>query len=235
MEEMKIGIAIPNWNRDDVLFESFANVYHDERVKQIVISDDASDINIFHSVREKCLSLPKVFLTRNLTNQDCFKNKRTAVSYSDCEWNILLDSDNSIDKTYLDILFSIPEWDEKTIYTPSFAMPHFDFRQYEGVTLTKENIAEYIDKPLLETCLNASNYFINKKEWLRVWDGSTDPVTSDSIWTIYNWLKEGNKLLIVPGLHYQHRVWKNSHYQNNVNRTPPGFHEEVLKKIRSLK
>lgn len=234
-DNRRISISIPTYNRDEVLFESFAKVYDDPRIAQISISDDASDMDIFHSVRQGCKPLGKIFLTRNLQNRDCFFNKKIAVEYSDQEWTILLDSDNSIYKNYLDVLFSIPEWDEKTIYTPSFAMPHFDFRQYEGSMLTKENISEYIDKPLLETCLNASNYFINRAEWLRVWNGDVDPVTSDSIYVCYNWLAAGNKIYITPGLHYNHRVWANSHYRENISRTPPGFHESILQKLRSLK
>lgn len=234
-DNRRISISIPTYNRDEVLFESFAKVYDDPRVAQISISDDASDIDIFHSVRQGCLPLSKVFLTRNLQNRDCFFNKKIAVEYSDQERTILLDSDNSIGKDYLDVLYAIPEWDNKTIYTPSFAAPHFDFRAYEGLTITKENVAEYIDKPLFETMLNASNYFINKNEWLRVWDSSIDPVTSDSVWVCLKWLQAGGKIFVTPELHYQHRVWPSSHYQTQNHRTPTGFHESILQQLRNMK
>jgi len=239
MDNRKISLCIPTYNRVDVLIESFSKVISDERVSDIFISDDASDIEIFQQVRSIVEVLNqthgnKITMSRNLSNQDCYFNKRTAVMGAKQPFCILLDSDNVIDTDYLDRLFEIAEWDASTIYTPEYAMPNFDFRAYAGLLITKKNVGEWIDKPMFETCLNAANYFVNKDNYLHNWDGSVNPVTSDSIFVCYNWLKSGKKIKIVQGLQYFHRVHSGSHYQNNVKRTPPGFHQSVLDKIKQL-
>lgn len=230
-----ISLCIPSYNRVSMTLESFSNVYHDERISEIVVVDDASDWGVFMELKEVLDDFPKVKLYRNLSNQDCYRNKATSIGFSTNKWCILLDSDNIIDADYLDKIFAIERWDERTIYTPEFAAPNFNFADYAGLLITEENVAQYIDRPLFETCLNAANYFVNKTEYLEVWDGSVDPVTSDSIFQCYNWLRAGNKIQIVPGLTYQHRVHPGSHYQNEKHRTPSGFHESVLNKIRGLK
>lgn len=242
MGNRKISISIPSWERVDVLIESFSNVLSDERVSQIHISDDASNLEIYKQIKSITDVLNsthnnKITLSRNLTNQDCFINKRNAVFGASEQWVILLDSDNRIDASYLDKLFGIEQWDESTIYTPCFAEPQFDFRNYAGITIIKENVSGLIDKPMFQTCLNAANYFVNRNQYLSldIWDKGIDPVTSDSIYTCMKWLEAGNKIKIVDGLHYFHRVWPESHYQKNVSRTPTGFHESILDTLRQLK
>lgn len=240
MDNRKVSISIPNYNRVDVLIESFSKVLSDERVEGIHIQDDASDIEIFKQVKAILDVLNtthnnKITLGRNLTNQDCFRNKYHSVLGANTEWVILLDSDNIIDTDYLDRLYEIENWDANTIYTPESAYPNFDFTAYSGLEVSKENVSEYIDKPMFETMLNASNYFINKDTWISVWDGSVNPVTSDSIYVCMKWLQTGKKIKILKGLKYFHRVWENSHYRTQNHRTPTGFHQSILDTLRNLK
>lgn len=231
-EQRQISICIPSYNRSDLTVDSFIGVYEDERIAEIVIVDDDSNINDFARLKYITERLPKVKLFRNSINQDCYKNKFTSVSYANFDWVILLDSDNKIDKSYLDRIFEL-SWDENCIYTPSFAMPHFDFRRYEGLTIATHNIATYIDKPLFETCLNACNYFVNKNRYLETWTDEIDPVTSDSIFMCKRWLEMGGEIFIVPNLYYEHRVHR-GHYQENVSRTPIGFHENILQSLKNM-
>ncbi len=165
---------------------------------------------------------------------DCYRNKREAVSKASNEWVILLDSDNVIDKEYLNKIFSF-EWTLGVILQPSFARPNFDFSVYSGSMYHKNNVSRFIKYSDFTTMLNAMNFFVNRDEYLKVWDGSVDPVTSDSIYFNYKWLEAGNSIYVVPGLEYEHRVHNGSHYQNNVKRTPKGFHESIIKKLRALR
>lgn len=240
MDNRKVSICIPTYNRVDVLIESFSKVLSDERVQNIHIQDDASDIEIFKQIKSivEVLNIThnnKITLGKNLTNQDCFRNKYHSVLGAKTEWLILLDSDNIIDTDYLDRLYEIENWESDTIYTPCFAEPQFDFRAYSGMVFTKENVSEYVDKPMWETMLNAANYFIHKDTWISVWDGSVNPVTSDSIYVCMKWLEAGNKIKVVEGLKYFHRVWEQSHYRTQNHRTAPGFHESILNTLRNLK
>lgn len=234
-DERKINIAIPTWNRFEMTVNSFASVLYDDRVSTVCITDDASTDNSYWQLVNYFKDNDKVLLFRNEFNMDCYTNKRQSMLNSVGQWNILLDSDNKIRTDYLDALYDIPKWDSKTIYLPDFASPHFSAKQWSGLILTKENVAQYIDTHLM-TNLNAMNFFINREEYLKIWDGSVDPVTSDSIYFSYCWLKAGNKIYVTPNLQYEHYISPNNdgHYQTNYQRTG-NFHEELMDKIRNLR
>jgi len=234
LDGRRISLCIPNYNRVDMLLEAFEKVYDDERISEIVISDDCSDVDIYEKLSSLFAGMPKIKMFRNERNVDCYRNKKAAIELASNEWCILLDSDNIITKNYLDLIYANESWSENVIYTPSYAYPTFDFRQYESVFITNENVSKWIDKPLFETMLNAANYFVNRNEYLRVWDGSVDPVTSDSIYFCLKWLQAKNGIYVIPNQMYEHRVHSGSHYQNNVRRTPQGFHEEILNKLREF-
>jgi glycosyltransferase involved in cell wall biosynthesis len=231
----RISIAIPSYNRSRMTIESFIDVYDDKRINEIVIVDDASDLEVYAELQNLVRGFDggKIKLFRNKTNRDCYVNKATALSYTNNPFSILLDSDNRLATDYLDRIYSY-EWVKEVILTPDFAFPHFDFRKYSNLLITKENVSQYIGLPMFETMLNAANFFVNKDEYVRIWDEYTDPVTSDSIYMMSRWLGDGNKIQVVSGLQYFHRVHGGSHYQNEKHRTPDGFHESVLKKIREM-
>lgn len=235
IDNRKISICIPTFNRPEMTIESFYDVYDDERISEIIVVDDASNNDVYEDLKSMTDCFPKVKLYRNLINQDCYRNKMIAISFATNEWCILLDSDNKIDKSYINGIYYEQKWGEKMIYTPCFAKPTFDFRQYMGTVVTKENVAQFIDLPLFETCLNAANYFVNRNEYLKIWDGSIDPCTSDSIYMCLRWLESGDKIYIHPLMKYEHRIHDGSHYKNNVHRTPDGFHENILQQLRDMK
>jgi glycosyltransferase involved in cell wall biosynthesis len=228
----ELCICIPTWNRVDMTLKSFSKVYDDPRVKNIIIVEDASPLHIYSELKDKTKGMPKVKLYRNITNRDCYANKYVAASLSTTDYCIILDSDNEIDTDYLDKIFE-QEWNEDTVLAPDWAMPMFNYTDYANLIVTKDNISEYIDKPMFETCLNCMNYFVNKNSYCEVWDAEVDPVTSDSLFQNYNWIMSGRKIHIVDGLRYQHLVHDESHYINNVQRTGD-FREILIEKIRKL-
>jgi glycosyltransferase involved in cell wall biosynthesis len=230
-----ISICIPTYERVDMLFESFDAVKENENISEVVIVDDASKQETWEAVQKRAKGNPKIKLFRNEVNLDCYKNKREAISKSENDWCILLDSDNIINFDYLYRIFQLMDWSDKTIYTPSFASPHFDFRKFEGLLISRENVHQWMDEPMFETMLNAANFFVNKNGYLKTWDGSIDPVTSDSIYMCYKWLEAGNKIQVVEGLNYEHRVHNGSHYKTNVHRTAKGFHESILQKLKAIR
>lgn len=234
-----ISICLTNFNRFDLLFDSFKAVVHDERVSEVIISDDCSDYDLYKKIVDRAAKMSeKVKVSRTDTNIDCFLNKRRAVSLASSEYVILLDSDNRIGTDYLDAVYS-ESWDPKKIFQPDFARPHFDFRWFSGRTITKANVWRTMHDSTFTTMLNAMNYFVNRDEFLRVLDGSVNPVTSDSIWQNYCWLKAGNSIFVMPGMQYDHKTEKykeeGSHYQKNVRRTPSAFHESVIEKLKRLR
>lgn len=233
--KMNISLCLTNFNRTSLLYDSFREVLDDPRVSEIVITDDS---DLFHAteVQRTVKDWPKVKWSLNHQKLDCYRNKRESISKAANEWVIIFDSDNTITKSYIDRVENlwIAGLNAKTVYQPSFAMPHFNFTNYEGLLVNKSNVSQYMHDTTFQTMLNAMNYFVNRDEYLKVWDGSIDPVTSDSIYQNYNWLKSGGSIYVVPGLHYDHRVHDGSHYQNNVKRTPMGFHKSIIDKIKQL-
>lgn len=230
-----ISVCFTNHNRTDLLYEAIEPFLADDRISEIVISDDCSKEDIYQSVIWKYNGIDKVKIYRNQSNLDCYRNKRMAVSLASNEWVLLLDSDNIFSPEFIETLLSQQPFNKTWAYAPEWARPHFNFTKLSGTALSKNNISGYLDIGSCSTMLNAMNYLVNKDEYLRVWDGSVDPVTSDSLYQNYNWLKGGNTIYVVHNLQYEHRVHNGSHYQNNVRRTPSGFHDSIIEKLKNMK
>lgn len=230
----RISIAFTTFNRSDLLFEAVAPFLEDVRVAEIVISDDCSREDIYNEIVAKYNDEDKVKIFRNESNLDCYYNKRQAVKRCSNEWVALLDSDNLFGRDFVDAIFSQRPWNHSWAYAPEFAKPHFDFTQLSGVAISRNNVSSVLHVGSCSTMLNAMNYFVNRDEYLRLWDNSTDPVTSDSLFQNYNWIKGGNTVYVTPGLQYQHRIHEGSHYRQNVQRTPDGFHDSLITKLERL-
>ena len=235
----QISICIPVYNRYEMLFKSFEQVIDHPNVGEIIIVDDASDQDISDCIKIGCLGNPKIKLFRNEKNLSCFANKREAVSKAQNEYVIVLDSDNIIDKTYIDTIME-QHWAPERILQPCFAKPRFDFRKHNSLLVHKSNIRKYMGDGMFNVMLNAMNYFVNRDRYLEAWDNSVDPVTSDTIWQNYCWLRAGNSIYITPGLMYEHGVDNHgeeepSFYLRHLDRTPKLFHSQVVNKLRNLR
>lgn len=229
-----ISVCCPTYKRTDLLFETLRACMDDDRVSEVIVVDDASPAHVFAEIKGFYEGNPKVKLFQNPKNLDCYRNKRESVYRASNEYVILFDSDNVLTTEYIDKIFE-QHWSPERILQPSFAQPHFDFRKYSGLLAHQRNIAKYANDSTFTTMLNAMNFFVNRDEYLKVWKDEADPVTSDSIYFNYCWLSAGNSIHVVPGLQYFHRVHEGSHYQNNNKRTPKGFHESILQKLKALR
>lgn len=232
--ERKIGIAIPTYERWEWTRRAFDQVLTDGRVLSVTIVDDHSSDECFGELQRMEDTLIKVRLFRNDSNVDCYQNKKRAIEYSDAEWNILADSDNIFSVNYLDRLFKIQQWEPDTIYAPAWAMPNFDYRAFSGLTITKENVSEYMNWPLGSTLLNTANFFINRNEFLKVWKGDIDPITADSMYFAFLWLESGRKINVVENLFYEHTVHPLSHYKQNAHRSGH-LHMQIEQQLRNLR
>jgi glycosyltransferase involved in cell wall biosynthesis len=238
-----ISLCITTYNRDQLTVDSFAQVLNDDRISEIVIVDDHSDETIYNNLAWLVNGMDKVRLFRNPKNLGCYHNKRMAVECASNEWVILFDSDNVIGKDYIDALFnynpkmddgSFSGWAKWVIYQPEFAMPHFNFTAYSNKSFDKGLAKNYMPQMTFQTMLNAMNFFVNRAEYLRVFDSSKEePWTADSIYFNYLWLKSGGSIFVTPELRYMHLVHDGSHYKNNVHKTG-NFYNEVVQKLKEL-
>lgn len=234
MDNRKISICIPTWERTDLLFESFAQIYNDDRVSEIVIVDDCSSDSVYAKIKEVTSGMEKVKLFRNHENKGCYVNKMIAVSLATEEWVILFDSDNKLSVDYLDKIHS-HGWYPYRIYAPDFARPNFNYKEFGGEVITRTNIAEFLEKYRMgSTALNTMNFFVNKEWFLRVWDKDVEPMTADSIYFNYCWLNKDGSIFFVKNLEYDHLVHPQSHYQN-FNHLTGNFYNETMEKLKQLK
>lgn len=245
MNMKKISVVIPVYNRYEMLFKSFAQVINHPNVGEIIIVDDCSDSYTSTRIQEGVRSITqlcntnKIRLFRNENNLGCFANKREAVSNAENEYVLILDSDNVVGADYIDVVMR-QNWQPNKVLQPCFARPRFDFRKFNSLTVDKTNIRKYLREGMFNVMLNAMNYFVHRDTYLATWDNSIDPVTSDTIWQNYCWLRAGHQIYITPGLMYDHGVDNHgeeepSYYLKHLSRTPKQFHNQVMAKLKSLR
>lgn len=231
-----ISLCIPTYNRTQLLYESFAQVIDDERISEIVILDDHSDTKVWDELRR---TIPddneRLKLYRNNHNLGCYHNKREVIHIATNPWVILFDSDNVLNKQYIDTIWNLqPTWDPKVLLQPEFAKPHFDFRKYSDELIWARNVGKFVNDPTFTTMLNAMNYFINREEYLRTFEDRPEPWTADSLLQNYNWLAHGNGIYVTPGLQYEHRVHDGSHYKEHHRKTGT-LYNDLIEKLKLLR
>ena len=229
-----ISVAIPTYNRFEMVVEAVSWVMDDPRITEIVICDDASTDDSFEKLGVWAAANPKVKLFRNEKNLDCYANKAQALRHATNDWVVLFDSDNIMGKLYLEALEKVSRWYDDCSYLPVFAEPYFDYREFEGQVINKSCVARYMTNSTFCCALNTANYLVHRQTYLSVWDPDVNPHTSDSIYMNYRLLEAGKCLLFVPGLSYVHRIHPQSHYVLNCYKTG-GFAGEVERKLRALK
>lgn len=211
-----VTVAITHYNRDGLLQEAITEVLDDPRISEIVVVDDCSDYVCYARLADWARRHDsRVTLRRNEQNIDCYKNKARAVELSSTPWVVLFDSDNILTSEYLDALFALERWEAGTAYLPTFARPEFDYTEFDGVRVTRENVAHYATNETFLTALNTANYVVDRDTYLRAFNPSTNPGTADSIYMNLRWLLQGGTLEFVPGMHYDHRMHDGSHFVQN--------------------
>lgn len=82
--------------------------------------------------------------------------------------------------------------------------------------------------------INTCNYFVNKKEYLKIHKSDIDPHAADTAYFNLNWIKAGNTIKVVFGLKYQHDIHDGSHYKEH-NHKSNGLFDEIMQEFRGLK
>lgn len=216
---MTLSLCITNFNRYDLLKESYAQVIDDPRISEIIIVDDCSTEP---GIKEKVNSLGggKVKVFHQVQNRGMSINKRDAIAFASNTWVIIFDSDNIIGPDYLDAFYNQIERDgnnhEGCIYMPDFAKPEFSFKKYAGRTYGAMSRPP-VHEPMGNVMMNCCNFIVNKNEYLRIYKHNPEHICSDTIWFNYLWLKAGNIFYVVPGMEYMHRVHPGSGFMQDAN------------------
>jgi len=221
----KITLAIPHYNNTKFILEAINVSINDDRVSEIIICDDKSnDIDILENILSE-VNNEKIKLYKNEVNLGCYHNKIETVSKCTNEWVILLDSDNVIKKDFIDILFSISEWDINTIYLPCWAITFpgkpsifLDYRCYINQNISKDFYLNNFNDNKFQCLINNCNYFLPSKNFMDCMNKYKDfhkreiIDVLDSAVLFTDWLQNNNKFIVVNNLTYQHRLHPNSNY-----------------------
>lgn len=212
-----ITVAIPFYNTIQYLEPTLEQLIESSYVDEIVISDDVSDYTVE-------IDHPKVKIYRNDINQGAFRNKYLSISRSTNDWIYLLDSDNTLPKTSIDILENIQDLDPDTYYSPiqlnlvddgldsslDGKTIVYDFPERTiDLEIAKKYLAD--DTGQIQWFLNTGNFFINKNSYLEtmkfIFDNPDHKhLEADAmVFTTY-WLLKNKKIKIVSGLCYDHRT-----------------------------
>lgn len=212
-----ISLAITSYNRFDLTIDSFRQVLNDDRVKEIIIVDDHSDMEIYDKLQEFCKSIPKILLVRNPFNLGMGLNKRKAISICSSDHVCIFDSDNELKIDYFDAFFTNGQMmTDKVISIPDFAYPNFNFTAYSGKFIDYTNAKQFMGDPMFRCALNCCNYVVPKDTYLDVYEHDKSVGEADTIAFNYLWLKRGYSFYVVPGMRYFHRVHDGSGFLSNV-------------------
>jgi glycosyltransferase involved in cell wall biosynthesis len=228
-----ISLCITTYNRYEMLMESFAQVLNDDRISEIVIVDDCSDIAIYDKILAATFDMAKVRLIRNTENLGMSLNKKKAIEAAKNEWCIIFDSDNIMSPDYLDALDKIGTLDPHTIYCPSFAQPNFDYRAFEGWHILRPEAIKLLGDRMGECLFNTANYVLHREKYLQVYRHNPNIDAADTIHFNHLWLKADYSFYVVPNMHYTHRVHDGSGFLKNVNKNMYDA-KEIKHKILSL-
>lgn len=215
-----ISVAIPHYNRADLVHLALFHLIDDPRVAEIVVLDDGSRPGQWTLLHRRLAPYArKVKLFRREVNWGAFANKHQCVSLCASDWVLLLDSDNTVRPDTLDTLFRLPRWDAGAIYCPVRAEPSFDFRRaYEGreidfdVALRELRAGSFDD-----VFFNTGNYFVPRLPFVECLRPGRELHSSaaDVVFANYLWLSQGRRLLPLPGFGYRHRVHPGSVWLNH--------------------
>jgi glycosyltransferase involved in cell wall biosynthesis len=218
---MKISLAITTFQRFDLTVESFAGVIDDPRISDILVLDDASTNGDYEKLAIHFNGRPKVKVTRQARNRGMSIAKRDAIALADGPWVIIFDSDNKLGPDYLDAIQA--QWmlsggfSPDTMYLPVEAAPKFNYEKFSGLTITKENVNDYMHDSMFRCALNTCNCLVNQNFYLKTFKADLTIGCADTINHIYNHLTAGGKLYFVPGMKYFHLVGPQSGFLENAD------------------
>ena len=210
-----ISVAIPFYNNSKMGHLALFNILNDPRIEEIVVLDDASDVDEFNKLKRKLAPFSKkIRLFRRDQNWGAFANKIQCVEMCESDWVILLDYDNTLPPEYIDSLFKEQNWETDKIYCSAYAYPNFDFRKELAGKCIGLKMASSLVKArkFNGPFFNDGNYFLCREQYLKIlkpfWNYSV--AASDVAFSNYLWMSNGKSLKVLADSWYIHRVHEKS-------------------------
>ena len=210
---LKFSVGIPHYNRGGRIYRPLFNLLDHPAVAEVVIVDDGSREEEFFKLQKfvdslGCGNRVKVF--RREENRGALLTKLECVEKCSSDWVLVLDSDNTAFRGYLNALGKLDELDAKVFYCANWAFPFFPFHEFSELRMDFNKACEWTRGGVLKRVyiLNDGNYLVNRSACMKV-VGGIGPVASDvaDVMVVnYRWLSEGGGVEIISGVSYFHRV-----------------------------
>lgn len=210
--DRKISVVITYYNRHNTIHKALYHILNDERVDEILIVDDFSSEESFSYLEEfaKKINDKKIKIVRNEFNLGMYRNKINSIKQAKNDWLILLDSDNTITKAYLDSIFFVKNWDKNEMFCPSFAWPLINNEELSGKRYDFSVVRELLihNSKRIKSFLNLGNFFVNRDSFVAIMNNYLNivPFAADSIFINYCWISNGGTIYIPKNCRYIHRV-----------------------------
>lgn len=214
---MKFSVGIPHFNRGARIFRPLFNLLNHPAVGEIVIVDDGSDPQEFAALERTVSEADaggRVTIHRREQNLGALRTKLECVERSASEWVLILDSDNTAFRHYLDRLASLEALSADVFYCAGWAFPSFPFHEFAGLQIGFEEAAELTASGALRKVyiINDGNYLVHRETYVRSVSaiGRVASDVADVMLVNYHWLSQGGLLAVLPSTSYYHRVHKGS-------------------------
>jgi len=237
--DIKISLCIPTMNRfDKFLYENlkiYIEYLNKNIIDEIIITDENG--NDYEKIKKNFGNIDKLYVYKNNTTLGAFKNKLKVCSYANNNFIALIDSDNFCDENYFKIAKKYIKNNNilnYTILSPSFAIPNFDYTQFNNLIITKNNIKKYRNISNFETLMNTGNYILTKDIIKELkYDIDTNLILSVDV-IYFNILLFQQfpkfKFHVLEDLEYTHSVHDDSYYIN-TNDKCKSFYDNIIMPI----
>ena len=185
-----ITVAIPFFNTIQYLESILEPLINSPYIDEIIINDDGSDYGID-------INHPKVKIFYNEKNVGAFRNKYLSISRSSNEWVYLLDSDNILPESSIEVVNKIKNLNPNIYYSPiqlnlrddgldssldgkkviynfpeklidlDLAKKYFNENNTNKHTLNSDILLDYNSGRVIEWFLNTGNFFVNRNTYLK--------------------------------------------------------------------
>ncbi len=221
----RFSVAIAHYNRGAKIHQALFNLLDHPAVAEVVIVDDGSEPAQFAALESAvgALSDRRIRLHRRELNLGALASKGEAVERSSSDWVLVLDSDNTVFRGFLDRFAAIPEPSPETFYCAEWAFPFFDFGPLAGIRLDRETCGATTRSGLLRRTyiINDGNYFVPRRgytEAVKSLEG-TGRDGADVMLVNYRWMTCGGAMEILPGAAYLHRLDPASLYKSTEEKS----------------
>lgn len=215
----RFSVAIAHFNRGSLIHLPLFNLLDHPAVDDVVIVDDGSDEENFNDLLrsvEQTGAGDRIRVHRREQNIGALATKAEAVSLAEHDWVLILDSDNTAFRGYLDALAGAA-LSPDTFYCASWAFPFFSFRELEGRRIDFSACCDGMRTGLLRRryLMNDGNYLVPGRRYADLAEGlgATGKDGADVMLVNYRWLSSGGALQVLSGTSYLHRLDPDSLYK----------------------